>query len=83
MTTPTEPTARPALLQAILGNAVSMTASPGDLEQCRTYIESIERDAARYRWWRDPPTSCNHMIDLTGTDLDTAIDTAMQEVKRD
>jgi hypothetical protein len=44
---------RPAILERMLADEVSMHASPSDVAQLRAYIEGLERDAATHEALRD------------------------------
>lgn len=86
---------RPAIVERLLTHEVSMSASPSDIAQLRAYIESLERDAARYRWLRERPEPLGYMqtaialgLDLSRTSLDApekldaALDAAIAQEAR-
>lgn len=58
---------RPAIVERLLANEVSMSASPNEMAQLRAYIEALERDAARYAKAR---------VLLSFSDVDSLIDFA-------
>ena len=50
-----------------------------EIDELRTAVKSLAKDADRYRWIRERPNADSLNLRFIGTDLDTVIDAGMKD----
>lgn len=65
---------------------LAAACNPSSIRELLAYVDSLEKDAARYRWLRDPANANRDEWNSFGPysspqEIDAAIDAAMEQTK--